>query len=77
MPRITIVTFSPFAHRIIVCTWDAVLSRRRLMMSFLAVTTLSFITLYLGTYVADRLENRRCSDCGQTFDEPGGRRDCQ
>lgn len=47
------------------------------MMSFLAVTTLSFITLYLGTYVADRLENRRCSDCGQTFDEPGGRRDCQ
>lgn len=47
------------------------------MVSFLAVTTLSFITLYLGTYVADRVENHRCSACGQTFDEPGGRRDSQ
>ncbi|MGA1999629.1 MAG: hypothetical protein ABSG52_06525 [Terriglobales bacterium] len=47
------------------------------MISFLAVMTLSFITLYLGTYVADRVEDRRCSACGQTFDEPGGRRDCQ
>jgi hypothetical protein len=48
-----------------------------MMISFLAVMTLSFITLYLGTYVADRVEDRRCSACGQTFDEPGGRRDCQ
>ena len=47
------------------------------MISFLAVTTLSFITLYLGTYVADRVENRRCSACGQSLDEPGGRRDEQ
>ena len=47
------------------------------MISFLVVMTLSFITLYLGTYVADRVEERRCSACGHTFDEPGGRRDCQ
>ena len=42
------------------------------MISFLAVVTLSFFTLYLGTYVADRVENRRCSACGQSLDEPGG-----
>ena len=48
-----------------------------MMISFLAVMVLSCITLYLGTYVADRVENRRCSACGQDLDEPGGRRDCQ
>jgi hypothetical protein len=45
-----------------------------MMISFLAVTSLSFITLYLGAYVADRVENRRCAACGQTFDRPEGRR---
>jgi len=45
------------------------------MISFLAVTTLSFLTVYLGAYVADRVENRRCSACGQSLDKPGGRRD--
>jgi hypothetical protein len=44
------------------------------MMSFLAVTSLSFITLYLGTYVADRIESRRCSACRQVLDQPAGRR---
>jgi len=48
-----------------------------MMISFLVVMTLSFITLYLGTYVADRVEDRRCSACGQAVDEPGGRRDSQ
>ena len=47
------------------------------MISILAVMAMSFSTLYLGTYLADRVENRRCSSCGQTYDEPGGRRDCQ
>ena len=47
------------------------------MISFLAVMVLSFFTLYLGTYVADRVENRRYSACGQAVDQPGGRRDCQ
>jgi hypothetical protein len=44
------------------------------MISFLAVITLSGLTLYLGTYVADRVENRRCSACGQTLDQLAGRR---
>ncbi len=39
------------------------------MISFVAVLTLSFVTLYLGTYLADRVE-RRCSACGQTIEEP-------
>jgi len=47
------------------------------MISFLAVMVLSFTTLYLGTYVADRVENRRCSGCAQVLDQPGGRRGCQ
>lgn len=47
------------------------------MMSFLVVMVLSFLTLYMGTYVADRVENRRCSACGQHLDEPGGRRGSQ
>ncbi len=42
------------------------------MISFLAVMVLSCGTLYLGTYVADRVENRRCSACSQTLDQPGG-----
>lgn len=46
-----------------------------MMISILAVMALSFSTLYLGTYVADRVENRRCSACGQSLDEPGGRQD--
>ena len=45
-----------------------------MMISFLAVMTLSFTTLYLGTYVADRLEARCCFDCSQVLDEPGDRR---
>ena len=45
------------------------------MISILAVMAMSFSTLYVGTYVADLVENRRCSACGQTSDEPGGRRD--
>jgi hypothetical protein len=44
------------------------------MISFLVVMLLSCLTLYLGTYVADRVENRRCSACGQTFDQLAGRR---
>jgi hypothetical protein len=44
------------------------------MISFLVVVTLSCLTLYLGTYVADRVENRHCSACGQTFDQLAGRR---
>ena len=44
-----------------------------MMISILAVMALSFSTLYLGTYVADRVDNRRCSACGQSLDEPGGR----
>jgi hypothetical protein len=48
-----------------------------MMISFLAVITLSFITLYLGTYVADRVEDRRCSACGQHLDELGGHQDWQ
>jgi hypothetical protein len=47
------------------------------MISILAVMAMSFSTLYLGAYVADRVENRRCSACGQTFDEPGTRRETQ
>lgn len=47
------------------------------MISFLAVMTLSFTTLYLGTYVAHRVEARRCSACDQTLDQPGGRRSSQ
>jgi hypothetical protein len=39
-----------------------------MMISFLAVMTLSFTTLYLGTYVAERLEARRCSTCCQVLD---------
>ena len=46
------------------------------MISFLAVMALSCITLYLGTYVADRVEDRRCSSCGHPLDKPG-RRGCQ
>jgi hypothetical protein len=34
------------------------------MISFLAVVLLSFMTLCLGTWVADRLEQRRCACCG-------------
>ena len=44
------------------------------MITFLAVTVLSFMTLYLGTYVADRLESRRCSGCRQGLDQLEGRR---
>ena len=47
------------------------------MISFLAVVLLSFFTLYLGTYVADWVENRRCSACGQSFDEPGSQHESQ
>jgi hypothetical protein len=48
-----------------------------MMISFLVVMTLSFTTLYLGTYVADRVEHRRCSACGQSLDELGGRHGSQ
>jgi hypothetical protein len=44
------------------------------MASFVVVTMLSFITLCLGTYVADRVENRRCAACAQTLDQPLRRR---
>ena len=42
------------------------------MMSFFAVTVLSFFTLCLGTYIADRLEDRRCAGCGQSINEHRG-----
>ncbi len=35
------------------------------MASFLAVLLLSCVTLFLGTYVADRLEARTCSPVEQ------------
>jgi hypothetical protein len=35
------------------------------MISFLAVLMLSFITLYLGTFLADCFEQRRCTACGE------------
>jgi hypothetical protein len=38
------------------------------MMSFLAVTLLSLITLYLGAYVADRVETSNCA--APIVDEP-------
>lgn len=47
------------------------------MISFLVVMTLSFTTLYLGTYVADRVESRRRSARSQLLDEPGGRHGSQ
>ena len=34
------------------------------MISFVAVVLLSFVTLCLGTYVADRVEQRHCAACG-------------
>jgi hypothetical protein len=34
------------------------------MISFVAVLLLSFITLWLGTYIADRVE-QRCAPCGE------------
>jgi hypothetical protein len=34
------------------------------MISFLAVVLLSFMTLCLGTWVADRFEQRLCVSCG-------------
>ncbi len=39
------------------------------MMSFFVVTMLSFFTLCLGTYIADKFENRKCAACGQTVNE--------
>lgn len=42
------------------------------MMSFLVVTMLSFFTLCLGTYIADRVENRKCAACGQSIESRRG-----
>jgi hypothetical protein len=39
------------------------------MYSFFAVTMLSFFTLCVGTYIADRVENRKCAACGQPLNE--------
>jgi hypothetical protein len=37
------------------------------MISLMAVTMLSLCTLYLGTYLAERLE-QRCASCRQALD---------
>ncbi len=39
------------------------------MASFVAVTFLSAFTLYLGTYIADRVEARKCTACGLPREE--------
>jgi hypothetical protein len=39
------------------------------MASFVAVTFLSAFTLYLGTYIADRVESHKCTACGLPRDE--------
>ncbi len=39
------------------------------MASFAAVTFLSAFTLYLGTYIADRVECRKCTACGLAREE--------
>ncbi|MGZ4834203.1 MAG: hypothetical protein ACXVZZ_01115 [Terriglobales bacterium] len=44
------------------------------MASFVAVTFLSAFTLYLGTYIADRVENCKCTACGLPQQEPIRRR---
>jgi hypothetical protein len=61
--------YPPVLRRDSVCKSDAVLPRKVAnMMSFMAVTVLSLVTLYLGTYVADRVETRNCA--APVVDEP-------